>query len=262
MQEAIQTEEQGDFMEHPFPEQLADISTMWTVLEQATGQAEGDIAAAQQLILKRYRPAIYAYLRSAVHDESAAADLTQEFSLALVRGDFRKIDRSKGRFRGYVKSVLFHMVSKYRKEQQRLPQPLAPDSPQFERATDFSGQLDIEFDEAWRGQLLSRAWNSLEQAQPVYFLVLQYAATNRQASSKEMAPILSKQTGRKMTPESIRQTLRRARLLFAELLVHDVACSLKEPDLETLTSEIADLRLLKDCQEALDKLATQRNLNS
>src|SRR4051794_15166467 len=100
-------------------QRLSDISTVWTVLRQA--HAGGDVEAAVGLLVERYRGAVYRYLCRLLGDTSAADDLTQEFSLALLRGELRRADPSAGRFRNYVKSVLFHLVSKYRRRAGRLP---------------------------------------------------------------------------------------------------------------------------------------------
>src|SRR2546421_2034702 len=92
---------------------LSQIQTVWTVLRQAHDGSPQAQAAVQLLVL-RYRGAVHRYLSRLLGDADAADDLTQEFSLALLKGELRGADPARGRFRSYVKSVLFHLVSKYR----------------------------------------------------------------------------------------------------------------------------------------------------
>ena len=67
---------------------LSQISTAWTLLRQVHAGSPDEARAAQELILMRYRGAVYRYLRKAV-GEAEAEDLTQEFSLTLLHGGFR-----------------------------------------------------------------------------------------------------------------------------------------------------------------------------
>ena len=106
---------------------LSGISTVWTVLRQANDGSKDSARAAQELLVRRYGGAVYRYLLRALGDASAAEDLAQEFALGLVRGDYRHADPQRGRFRNYVKSVLFHLVSKHRRGQGRQPQPFFVD---------------------------------------------------------------------------------------------------------------------------------------
>ena len=91
---------------------------------------------------------------SAVRDRHAADDLTQEFGLRLVRGDFHQADPRRGHFRNYVKTVLVHLVSNYRKQQQKRTQPLADASPQWANLATCDPEFDRQFQESWRDELL------------------------------------------------------------------------------------------------------------
>src|SRR5262249_34829660 len=105
-----------------FENRLSQIATRWSVLLQAHQETDAAAAARQQL-LERYCGAVYRYLLAAVRDHHAAEDLTQEFALRFVRGQFRLADPERGRFRDYVKTALFHLVDDYRRRQGRAPSP-------------------------------------------------------------------------------------------------------------------------------------------
>ena len=91
----------------PIEQRLSRISTIWTVLHQAHGGTEDDRTAAHSMLMARYGGAVHRYLLATLHDPHAADDLSQEFALALVRGAFHKVEPDRGRFRDYVKTVLF-----------------------------------------------------------------------------------------------------------------------------------------------------------
>ena len=189
---------------------------------------------------------------SGIDGDLAAADvLTQDFALSLVRGQFRRADPQHGRFRNYVKTVLFHLVSNYRKRQQKLPHPLPAESPELANLASPPEDAGQQFDENWRQALLSRALQRLAEIQPAYHAVLQFRAANPKMPSSEMAARLGEQLGKVHTADGVRQSLRRARAAFAELLVSEVAQSLEAPTPARVEEELADLNLLPYCQPAL-----------
>jgi RNA polymerase sigma-70 factor (ECF subfamily) len=234
-------------------ERLSKISTMWTVLRQAQAGTPG--TAAQQLLMQRYGGAVYRYLLGALRDPAAAEDLTQEFALALVRGDFRLADPARGRFRDYVKTVLFHLVSKYRKREQRQLRPLPPDSPELSALAAPPDDPDRAFRESWSQELLARAWAALQEVQPVFWAVLRLTTEHEKLSSQQMAQQLSRQLGKPLTADAVRQARHRARQLFADLLLEEVAHSVEPPTLENVEQELKELSLLEYCRSALERKA-------
>lgn len=177
---------------------LSCISTSWSEVYQAhQGQGE-QVASAQRLVLLRYYQPIYSYLRAMVRDDDAAEELTQEFVVRFLRGDFRRADPSRGRFRDLLKRALRHLAidhwRRQRVEKERLPIPLVDDwqltpaeadwrrRPPARRGIDLdeadwrrrppprrgpalpdldSTEADRTFLEGWRGEMLSQAWEAL-----------------------------------------------------------------------------------------------------
>ena len=87
-------------MERESPdERLSRISTMWSLVFQAHAGKVDAAASAQNVLMQRYGGAIHRYLLGALRDADAAADLAQEFALRFVRGDFRRANPERGRFR-------------------------------------------------------------------------------------------------------------------------------------------------------------------
>ncbi len=236
-------------------QRLSKITTIWTVLRQAHGGPPQSAAAAQQLLAQRYGGAVYRYLLAALRDPHAADDLTQEFHLGLVRGEFHRADPGRGRFRDYVKTALFHLVSKYRKRQQAQPRTLASDDPAVERLADAPDQADRAFRDSWRDELLARTWAALAAAQPAAAAVLRSRTAHPELSSAERAERLAGELGKPLTAAGVRQMLHRARECFADLLLEEVAHSVEPPTAEEVEQELRDLDLWEYCRPALERRA-------
>jgi DNA-directed RNA polymerase specialized sigma24 family protein len=182
---------------------LANITTLWTVVCRANAgpemsvSAEG-VAQAQRLLVERYAKAVYRYLLGAVRDADAAQELAQEFAVRLLEGGLRRADPERGRFRDFVKGVLFHLIADYHRRQKGQPRPLGP-------ALDPAGPestVDQEraFTESWRDELMNRAWNTLETTQGqtglTLSVVLRFRARHPELRSAQMAQELSSQLGK------------------------------------------------------------------
>jgi DNA-directed RNA polymerase specialized sigma24 family protein len=237
---------------------LADIETQWTMLFKAHN-ASGDARVhAQKLLLLRYYGAAYRYLLGTVRDPQVAEELTQDFAVRFLRGDFRRVDSGKGRFRDFLKTALRHLAHDYWRKQEKAATPLPQNrSEQTPAASTSDAEFDREFLDKWREELLSRTWAGLGQieanTQQPYLAVLQRKITQPELRSAQLAEELGRQTGKRFTATSVRQLLHRARETFADLLVDEVAASLQTSALDQLEQELIDLDLLCYCQAALER---------
>jgi RNA polymerase sigma factor (sigma-70 family) len=236
---------------------LNHISTVWTLVRKAHDGPTDAAHRALKALMERYGGAVYRYLLGALRDPHAADDLSQEFSLRFIRGDFRNADPERGRFRDLVKTVLFHLIVDYQRRQKARPVALPPDDcgpaqPDSEVLTS-----EVQFIESWRQQLLSQAWAALGRHDrrngSHYYDVLRCRAEHRELSSAEMADRLGVRLKKKVSADWVRQTLRRARDHFADLLLEELSHSIVNPTRERLAEELADLRLLSYCQPALER---------
>src|SRR5262245_15733603 len=98
---------------------LGQISTLWTALRSAPAESPDAATTRQQLLMERYCGAVYRYLLGALRDHDAAEDLFQEFAERFLRGEFRRADPQRGRFRDYVKTALIHLVTDYYRAQRK-----------------------------------------------------------------------------------------------------------------------------------------------
>src|SRR5580704_17832103 len=179
-------------------QRLSGIQTFWTIVGKAHGDSAEASAAAQQL-LQRYTKAVHRYLLGALRDADAADELLQEFALRFMRGDLHRADPEHGRFRDFVKGVLFHLIGDYYRRQKRN-MPGLPES-SFEDANAANpAENDQQFVESWREELLDRSWKALEKLQnetsQMYYAVLRTRAAHPEQRSADMSEQLSIQLGK------------------------------------------------------------------
>jgi RNA polymerase sigma-70 factor (ECF subfamily) len=215
------------------------------------------VTRARHQLLQRYSGAAYRYLLGAVRDPDVAAELCQEFALQFVRGDFRRADPERGRFRDYLKTALIHLVTDYQNERRAAPRRLSPDEPEPAAPAAESLSTEQDFLQSWREELLERTWKALAEANPSYHAALLLRVENLDMPSSEMAQQLAGQFGKPISAAWVRKVLQRAHRKFAELLVDEVAYSLEAATHAQLGEELRELDLLKYCRSALARRASQ-----
>lgn len=233
---------------------LSWISTSWSLVRRAHEAKTDDATAARQLLFERYGGAVRRFLTAVLRDADMAEDLAQEFALNLVRGGFRHAHPSRGRFRDYVKSSLFSLVSKHHRRERRRPWPVPPNSPMLTAEPTPATDGEEAFDRHWRDDLLARAWDALAKVNPHFHAVLRLRAEHPDLRSEEMAEQLGRRLGQLVTAAAVRQSLHRARDRFALLLVSAVAHSLRSPSPEQIEEELATLKLLDYCRDVLARM--------
>jgi DNA-directed RNA polymerase specialized sigma24 family protein len=235
---------------------LSQIQTLWTVVRKAHGDA-ASAEVAQSQLLKRYGGAVRRYLLGALRDPDGADELFQEFALRLVKGSLGGADPERGRFRNFVKGVLFHLVADHHKGRQRRPQALTPDHPEPAVEPPTLADLDRDFVKSWRDDLLARCWAALAETErkggKPYCTVLRFRADHADMPSQRMAEELSTQLGRPLTAAGVRQILHRAREKFADLILDEVIQSLEDPTAAQVEEELMELGLMVYCQPALQR---------
>lgn len=240
------------------PQRLSQIQTLWTVVCRAHGdEATQVVNAAQEQLLERYRKVVYRYLLGALRDPDAADELSQEFALRFVRGDLRGADPTRGRFRDFLKGVLYHLIGDYHRRQRKQPLPLLAEHEPAAIAEEPHASDEV-FLTSWRNELLNRAWSSLleleRQSGKPFHAVLQCRAAHPDLRSEQMASELSEQMGKEVNAAWVRQTLHRARDRFAEALIDEVVQTLSDPTVSQLEQELIDIGLMEYCRPLLTQM--------
>lgn len=234
------------------PDHLSQIETLWSLV-RAAGDDRAAQSAALEALVRRYEGAVRAFLRTVARDGELAAELYQEFTLRLVRGDFKNAAPCRGRFRDYLKTSLRHLVTDHRRRVGCRP---ASETPSHVAEPAAAGD-DEEFDVAWRDELLARAWRHLEAREKAsgepWFTTLRIRVKQPKLSSSELAAAVGKQCGCVRSDTAIRKVLERSRKLFSDMLLAEVAEGLESPSREAVEQELIDVGLLHWCRAALDR---------
>ena len=195
-----------------------------------------------------------------MRDEAAADEAYQEFALRFVKGDYASADPQLGKFRSFLKTILSRLVIEhFRKRKRSKSIPLG--SAITEPVAPVDETSEEEFTKVWRDELLRRAWDALaaserQTGKPIY-TVMDQRVTHPELSSAELAVRLSSQLDKTITPSNLRVMLHRARDEFAHRLLDEVSNTLDQPLRSDIEEELIELRLLKYCQPALEKLGLE-----
>jgi len=236
-------------------EKLSQIQTLWTAIRE-TRAAPAVACGAQVRLLERYLLPIQRYLRTALRDPDAAADVCQEFVLRFLRGGYDGADPVRGRFRDFLATVLRNLVIDHERARKRQPESLGAAGRELEDQA--AGEaLDRTFQAAWCEHLMASAWKALarhdRQTGQHLHRVLRFKADHLTLRSPEIARRLSELLGKAVSPEWVRKWLPRAGERFKDLFLDEVARSLRDARPETLEQELADLELLDGCRGALER---------
>jgi DNA-directed RNA polymerase specialized sigma24 family protein len=244
-------------METSDPSRLNQIVTLWSAVRQAHDDPGDAGRAARAALLERYRGAIHRYLLGALRNPDTAEELAQDFAFRFLHGDLRGADRDRGRFRDFVKGVLFHMVADYHLKKKKFAGISSSDLSEPGAECSVMAEREEAFRVSWRDEMLARSWAALQadeksNGQPFY-TVLRFRADHADMPSAQMAEQLSGPLGKSLTAAGVRKTLERARDRFADLLLDEIAQAIDTPSRDRLEEELIDLGLLEYCRDALQR---------
>jgi RNA polymerase sigma factor (sigma-70 family) len=241
-----------------FPESLMDepridaIATRWSLVRHpGPGHAPESTAEARKLLVLRYAAAIRRYVGAMVRDDEQAAELSQDVVVRLMRGDFAGADPEKGRFRDLLKVAIRNMV---RNHWQRSARDRRHEA-NLELVTDDAlEEQEREWTAAWQRSVIQHAWARIDEAdrRPAAggkanspMDVLKLRIEHPDASTAELANLLSARWKTEVKPDNCRQLLSRARKRFAAVLIDEVRSGLDDESDDRLQEELAALKLLE-----------------
>jgi RNA polymerase sigma factor (sigma-70 family) len=219
----------------PGPDNLDRISTQWSAVH--------DIGH----FLVRYAAAVRHYLEAILRNTGDADDVCQEFFLKVIRTGFVRVSPDRGRFRDYLKTAVRNAALTHLRRRQRQP-----DLMDVAVLQDTVPAADPDAERRWltdwRACLLDRAWRALEAHQHrspgnLFWTVLRLSVDHADEDSTALAARAAEIAGRPLRADAFRQQLRGARLLFAQLLVKEVAQTLEDPTAADVEGELAETGL-------------------
>ena len=236
---------------------ISRIPTAWSMVRDAHRDHTA-VQFAQQRLLERYGGAVRRYALSALRSEDAAEEVFQDFALKFIRGDFSGANPERGRFRAFVKTIVYRMIVDYQRRSKKrgLEGPMHSNIAEPEIDAAPSGD-DAAFETSWRDELLGRCWQKLaddeRKSGKPYHTVLRYRVDHPDLRSPELAARLSEQLGKEINAGAVRVLLHRSRELFGDMLLDEVAESLTNNSLDDAEQELIDLELHEYCRPALEK---------
>lgn len=241
---------------------ISRIETMWSMVRSAQRDESVNSELAKQEMLNRYGSAVRRYLLGATRNEDIADDLFQEFAVRFLTGKYSSADMDRGRFRSFLKTILFRLVAEHFRKQSR--DKSVPMGSQMSEATDADAtpvDADAEFNTVWGEELLKKAWQALQQLEErtgrPFFTVMQLKVQNPEMRSTDLAQLASERTGKELSTGNTRVMLHRAREQFADFLVDEVQQSLETNDIDRVADELRDLNLYAYCKPALERRGSE-----
>ncbi|MFQ3651706.1 MAG: sigma-70 family RNA polymerase sigma factor [Gemmataceae bacterium] len=242
---------------HTGDSRLNQITTLWSELRVAHNEADAGQQFARERMLDRYSGAIFRYLLKALGDSEAAHDLHQEFAVRFLSGRLQGADPQQGRFRDYLKGVLYNLIAEHHHRRIRQERQLLEEIPEPAVPCALQQEQEEAFRKSWTRELLARTWANLQRheqqtGQPFY-TVLRYRADHPEQTSEQMAQALSLPLQRALSAANVRKLLERARSNFGNLLIEEVMQSLADPTPEDIAEELAELGLLEMVRKELEQ---------
>jgi len=241
---------------------LSGIQTCWAIVYDAHQGDEAVVISARERLLLRYYRSIRRYLVALVHDPEVAEDLTHDFVIRFLRGDLKNACPARGRFRDLLKKMLRNLAIDYwrRKQTEKKKRGAALATSGVEPSVPpFDGDADDQtFLRTWRKEITAQASRALayidERLGRRYHAALNFKLTHPGKSSAELASLFGAQVGKPFTATAFRQLLRRARERFADLLITEVARSLRTADPDKIEKELIELSFHSFCRHSLLRL--------
>ncbi len=119
-------------------ERLTQISTIWSTISNAHTPGPQSQASMEELV-GRYHDAVSNYIHLKVRDQHLADEVLQEFWTKLLTGKLAGADKTKGRFRDYLRTVLHRLIIDHFRARKLRPCPRAIYSSRLDRTTISTG---------------------------------------------------------------------------------------------------------------------------
>ncbi|MCA9048061.1 MAG: sigma-70 family RNA polymerase sigma factor [Planctomycetaceae bacterium] len=240
-------------------------TTRWSLIRDAGHNRTSTARTALEELCRQYWFPVYAFIRRQGNSAADAEDLTQAFFVYFLESAFVKAaDRDRGRFRSFLlKSVSNFVKADHRaRASQKHGGTAEILSLDFASGEQQYGQLAA--DTATPVQLFERRWAMTVLQKVAHRLRSEYEQRNHSLLYTLLEPHMNQSAERlpyeqlceplNMSEEAVRQTVRRMKLRYRELLRAEIAGTVASP------SEIDDeLRTLLNALAVSDPTTTDES---
>lgn len=233
-------------------------------LQRTMEEARQQQRQAREQEIQRYQPASTAYLSAMVKNPERAAEVWEGVIEKWLAGAMNGYDPTQS-FRVYLKGVLRNAVFTHSRKRRQAAQRAML---QFEEEHDVADSLEevasIAFDQKIRDDLLERTLSAIrednaQQHDVIRMMMTAAASNNHPPSSREIAQVLSQQSGKSVSEVAARQIKSRAHDRFPRELIRQTQQMIASSDLDRLEETLADLKLLVYCEKTLRKMRDQQD---
>ncbi|MCA9161586.1 MAG: hypothetical protein KDA62_01355 [Planctomycetales bacterium] len=231
---------------------LARITTHWSQIQNPVQ------------FVARYAPAIQKYFRALIRQSEDAEDAAQDFLARISGRGFGNLSLDRARFRDYLTVAVKNSALNHLKRLRRN-RTVQADAIEVEVDSDVLRQADSEWLANWQRCVLDQAWRGLFHYQRrhngnLFHTVLKKRSDHAELTDAAVAELVAAETGQPLSPEAFRKQLSRARRMFAELIVEEIARTLESPTPERVEDELVATGLMTYVKPFLHEDWRQRGI--
>lgn len=241
----------------PVPQPLADQDQE---TQRRLAETRERQLAERERFLKRYQPAIMAFIHTILQDSEAAGTVWDGFVSKWLSGKLGRFDPKKGSFRKYLKMILRNDCHQYWGQQARGKHEVSLAS-EYDQQDQLQSDAGEAFDRELKESILRRAITAVGDEDERYYHIVKYMTevTGRDGvkpSTEALRRYLSLQTGQDESLANVRQLKKRAKECLSEKLIEQTGLVIDSCLLAEIEDALSDLDLLRFCQ---NKIAELRN---
>ncbi len=229
--------------------------TKWNLVMRASGLSGHEARDALAELCSVYWYPIYAFIRRKGYDADSALDLTQDYFARLLGSSvLAAADRSKGRFRAFLRADCAYFLS-HRREQAASQKRGGRVSLLSIDAQDAEGRYSREpvdagltpellFDRSWGRELLDSVMDGLAREQAGAAQSERFEVLKERLQGDRFLPsaVLADRLG--ITEAAVDQAVARLRKRYRALLREQIAATLEEPSEAAIDDEVRTLFFL------------------
>ena len=214
--------------------------------------------AERERFLKRYQPAIMAFIHTVLGDGDAVTHVWDGFVTKWLSGKLVRFDPNQGSFRKYLKTILRNDCRQFWLQRRRGKREVRLGS-DYDQRDDLQLEAGKAFDRELKETILRRAISEVKKEDECYHSIVKYVMEaserdGRKPSTEALCRHLFVQTGRETSLINVRQLKKRAKDCLSEKLIEQVGLAIDSSVVSEIEEALSDLDLLRFCRAKIVEL--------